>query len=127
MGRKWIIGVALAAALVFVGCGDSSPTEAPTKAQAAKTSDASREARVTKRHAKQIRHALRLGGFKAPVVVVNVDSTTDVTIGTIGDPAAVCNMLVNGYAPPKWMTHVYVSSTNKGSASWMPGDVACEA
>lgn len=80
---------------------------------------------IVARHERQVRRALRLGGFAAPVVAVHMGNQSDVTVGTIGDARAVCNTLVNGGALPAWTTHVYVSSTHKGSASWIPGDAAC--
>jgi hypothetical protein len=114
-----VIAVALATALA--GCGQATKTETASKPVATEHVDVAKQ----KRHARIVRSALRGAGFGPPVTAVRMDNATDVTIGTIGDPVAVCNQLVNGGYNTDWMTHVYVSSTNKGSASWIPGDAGC--
>jgi len=121
--RLLSIAVVLAA-VALSGCGGEA-TPAPKTAATPAPAPTTKPKPSKARRARQVRHALHLGGYDAPVVAVGMDSATDVQVGTIGDPKAICNNLVNGYAPPAWMTHLYVSSTNKGSASWMPGDPAC--
>ena len=129
--RKLLLLPAFAAALAAAGCGATTPTPKPVKVsqtarnQAAALPDAPsvQPSDAAPRHARSLRRYLKGAGFGPPVTHVELEGT-DVYVGTIGDPVAVCNQVANGYAA-SWMTHVQVNSAAKGDASWMPGQAAC--